>query len=536
MQHINRAVFFFSAGFILLFVMMGALWPGPEAMGNAFGHIQSFVINHLGWFYIVSVGFFLLFVLWLLVSPYGKVRLGKDNEEPEFSNFTWFAMLFSAGMGIGLLFYSVAEPVIHFDNPPRVASGSPAAESLRELQPQLAELEAQREAIEAEQPERAAIEEEYDELAAQYADARATASSAAREATTITFFHWGLHAWAIYIVMGLSLAYFSFRHDLPLTIRSAFYPLLGDRIHGPIGYTIEILAVVGTMFGVATSLGLGAMQITAGLDHLGLIALDHEVQEGEARTAVPAIIVIVVITIIATISVMTGLKVGIRRLSELNLLLGLALMVFVAIAGPTVFLLSSFVQSVGGYAQSLVELTFRTDAFRGLEWQEHWTMFYWAWWIAWSPFVGMFIARISRGRTIREFIAGVLLVPLFVSFLIFTVFGHTGIYFELTGREGIAAATEEAFEFAFFAMLEFLPLATITSAIAIVIIATFFITSSDSGSLVDDIHASGGSIRPHKVTRIYWAVAEGVVAAGGGVGPGGGVFDRVEKGCVGPGG
>lgn len=514
MQHMNRVVFFTSAGFILLFVVLGS-W-NPTATGEVFEHLLDFIITQLGWFYIISVGFFLLFVLWLLVSPHGKIRLGKDDEEPEFNNFTWFAMLFSAGMGIGLLYFSVAEPVMHFDNPPRAASGSDAVEQMHTLRAEIDGLSADWQQLDDVDEARAVIDSEISAKELEFKQARSQASLAAREAMTTTFFHWGMHAWAIYIIMGLSLAYFSFRHDLPLTIRSSFYPLLGERIHGPIGYTIEILAVVGTLFGVATSLGLGAQQIAAGLEHLGLINLP-QAAEGEPDPApIAEIVIIIVVTLIATISVATGLKVGIRRLSEMNLGLGILLTLFVFIAGPTVFLLSSYVQSVGSYAVSLVELTFRTDAFRGPDWQRSWTMFYWAWWIAWCPFVGMFVARVSRGRTIREFILGALLAPTMLTFLWLVIFGNTALHQEIFGLGGIVEIVRENYAVALFVMLSHLEVAqwliTLFSMIAVIVIATYFVTSSDSASLVIDILTSDGNPDPPLGTRVFWALTEGTVA------------------------
>ncbi|MFP4144243.1 MAG: BCCT family transporter [Phycisphaeraceae bacterium] len=448
---INPVVFGISAGVIFAFVLIGAIWP--DGVEEAFRAIQSFIVDQLGWFYVLSVTFFLLFVLWLLLSPYGSIRLGKDADEPEYHALTWFAMLFSAGMGIGLLFFSVAEPVMHFTDPPRGEAGT----------------------IEA-----------------------------AQQAMTITFFHWGLHAWAIYIIVGLALAYFAYRHDLPLTIRSTLYPLIGERIHGPLGDTVEILAVFGTLFGVATSLGLGVQQINAGLDYLGLLSVSTTNQ----------IILIAVITLIATASVVSGLNVGIRRLSELNLGLSLTLLIFVLVVGPTVFLLSTLIESIGRYLTELVAITFRTDAYSGTEWQADWTMFYWGWWISWSPFVGMFIARISRGRTIRSFVMGVLLVPTLLTFIWMIVFGNTALHMELFSEASpIAATVAESPPTALFVMLFELPWARVTATLATLVIATYFVTSSDSASLVIDILTSSGRLHPPVWQRVFWALTEGLVAA-----------------------
>lgn len=447
---VNPAVFFTSAGAIVLFVALGALFPA--ATGEVFASIQRFIVDTFGWFYIAAVAVFLAFVIWLLVGPYGSLRLGPDDAEPEYGYASWFAMLFSAGMGIGLLFYSVAEPILHFAEPPTGAGGTVAA---------------------------------------------------AREAMHLTFFHWGLHAWAIYIVVGLSLAWFTFRRGLSLRIRSAFYPIFGERIRGPVGDAIDIFAVLGTMFGIATSLGLGVMQINAGLDHLGVIEVSTSGQ----------LLLIALITAVATASVVSGLDGGIKRLSELNLILGLGLLLLVFAAGPTLFLLRSLVESVGRYFQHLVGTTFRTHAFEGTDWQASWTTFYWAWWIAWSPFVGMFIARISRGRTIREFVGGVLLVPTLLTFVWLVVFGNTALHLELFGGGGIVEAVKSNLPVALYEVLERLPFTQVTAVLATVVIGTYFVTSSDSGSLVIDILTSDGDLDPPVRQRIFWALTEGAVAA-----------------------
>jgi choline/glycine/proline betaine transport protein len=451
---IRPTVFFPSAGIIIVFVLLGAIFA--DWFAEVFAAAQDFVNTTLGWFYILAVMIFLVFVIFLALSPYGRIRLGPDDSRPDYSYFGWFAMMFSAGMGIGLLFFSVAEPISHFaiDTPPATTAD----------------------------PETA---------------------GAAREAMNVTFFHWGLHAWAIYIIVGLALCYFAYRKHLPLTVRSAFYPIIGDRIRGPIGDAIDTLAIVGTLFGVATSLGLGVVQINAGLDYTAGVEPSRIVQ----------LALIAIITAVATISVILGLDRGIKRLSEGNLILSGGLVVFLLIVGPTIYILRAFVESTGYYLQNIVQTSMRTDMFTDPGWQGDWTLFYWGWWISWSPFVGMFIARISRGRTVREFIAGVLLVPTILTFIFLTVFGQTALHMELFGDGGIIGATEESLDFALFAMLEELPFALITSIVAMIVIAGFFVTSSDSGSMVDDIHASGGNPSPEWPTRVFWALAEGAVAA-----------------------
>ncbi|MBD3634366.1 MAG: choline BCCT transporter BetT [Methylophaga sp.] len=448
---VNPPVFYGSAILILIIVIFGAGFP--ELATGVFASVQNWVIETFGWFYLLAVAVFLIFCLSLAMSSFGKIKLGPDHSEPDYGYTSWFAMLFSAGMGIGLLFFGVAEPVMHFATPP-VGEG---------------------ETIEA-----------------------------ARQAMSITFFHWGLHAWAIYAVVGLALAYFGFRHNLPLTIRSALYPLIGERIHGPIGHAVDIFAVIGTMFGIATSLGFGVLQINAGLSYLFDFPDSVYLQIG----------LIAVITLMATASVVAGLDAGIKRLSEINLVLAVLLLVFVMLTGPTLFLLQALVQNTGAYLSQLVDLTFNLYAYEPNSWIGGWTLFYWGWWISWSPFVGMFIARVSRGRTIREFVFGVLFVPVGFSFMWMTFFGGTAISMELGALSGvITSAIAENVPLAIFTMFEHLPLSMLASGVATVLVITFFVTSSDSGSLVIDTITSGGHPMPPVWQRVFWALMEGVVAA-----------------------
>ncbi|MFP4610453.1 MAG: BCCT family transporter [Thiohalophilus sp.] len=450
-SQINPPVFYGSAALILAFVIFGA--SVPEFAGEVFNDVQQWIIATFGWYYLLAVAVFLVFSIALAISSYGQIKLGPDHSDPDYSYLSWFAMLFSAGMGIGILFFGVAEPVMHFTSPPAGEGGDAAA---------------------------------------------------ARQAMSITFFHWGLHAWAIYAVVGLSLAYFGYRHNLPLTIRSALYPLIGERIYGPIGHVVDIFAVLGTMFGVATSLGLGVLQVNAGLNYLFDIQQSVPVQIG----------LIAVITVFATASVVAGLDAGIKRLSELNLALAILLLLFVLIVGPTLFLLHALVQNTGGYLSEVVSMTFNLYAYDPTDWVGGWTLFYWGWWIAWSPFVGMFIARVSRGRTIREFILGVLFVPVGFTFMWMTFFGGTAISMELGELTGVISdAVSEDASIAVFAMFEQLPWSMLASGIATLLVVTFFVTSSDSGSLVIDIITSGGHTDPPVRQRIFWAVSEGVVAA-----------------------
>ena len=447
---VNPPVFFVSAALILLFAAASALFP--RRVGAAFSTVQAAIVRDFGWFYILAVAAFLIFVIFLMMSRYGDVKLGPDDSEPEYSYLSWFAMLFSAGMGIGLLFFGVAEPIQHYAMPP-------------------------------------------------VGDGRTIES--ARESMVLTFFHWGLHAWAIYIVVGLALAYFAFRRGLPLTLRSSLFPLIGNKIHGPIGHAIDIFAVLGTMFGVATSLGFGVLQVNAGFGHLFGLPVTPQVQ----------IILIVIITGMATLSAGTGLNKGVKRLSELNIILAIALLLFVLAVGSTVFLLGAYVQNIGAYLGAVVQRTFRMYAYEPNDWLGNCTLFYWGWWISWSPFVGMFIARISRGRTIREFVVGVLLVQVLFTFLWMTVFGNTAIALDLGGVAPIVQTVADNLPVALFEVLEQLPLSMIASGLATVLVITFFVTSADSGALVIDMITSGAAPNPPVWQRVFWAICAGVVAA-----------------------
>ncbi|MEM9818688.1 MAG: BCCT family transporter [Cyanobacteria bacterium P01_D01_bin.6] len=449
-------VFLVSGGLILLFVVFTLLFQAPAE--TAFGAVQGFIAGSLGWFFILSVSLFLIFTVFIAFSKLGQVRLGGPDAKPEFPTFAWIAMLISAGMGIGLMFWSVAEPIFHFQDPPAL---------LGTIEPNTAD--------------------------------------AAQQALGITFFHWGLHAWGIYALVGLSLAFFAFNWGLPLTIRSVFYPLLGEKIYGWPGNVIDILAVASTLFGLATSLGFGVQQVNAGFNFLFGLQISTPVQVG----------LIAIITGFATASVVSGLGNGVRRLSELNMILAALLMGFVLLVGPTLFILNSFVETVGYYAASLPTLSFWTETFSGTSWQNSWTVFYWGWWVSWSPFVGIFIARVSKGRTVREFILGVLLLPSMLTFLWMSVFGGTALNFELSEATAglISTAVGENVATALFVMLQQLPLTGITSFVGIVLVVVFFVTSSDSGSLVVDSLTSGGKLESPVPQRVFWAVMEGVVAA-----------------------
>ncbi len=443
-------VFIPSAIVIVLFI--GLSLSFGDRMEAIFVQLQTMVSNYAGWFLILSVNVFVIFSFIVAFSKFGKIRLGGKDAQPEFSTAAWFAMLFSAGMGIGLLFFSVAEPVFHFTNPP-VEVTSPA--------------------------------------------------EAANNAFKFTYLHWGFHAWAIYAVVGLSLAFFCFNRNQPLTIRSVFYPLFGERIHGPIGNTIDVLAVVATLFGLATSLGYGVKQVGAGLEYL----------VGWENTVYLQVILITVITLAATTSVVLGLDKGVRVLSEMNMRLGLLFLVLVLLIGPTLFIINGFLQNTGAYLQEFFSISTWGETYTETNWQNAWTLLYWAWWISWSPYVGMFIARVSRGRTVREFILGVILAPTLLTFFWMGTFGGTAIFMELEGIGDIAAAVNASIDTALFAMLKEFPLSAVTSLIGIILVTSFFVTSSDSGSLVVDSLTAGGKLDAPVGQRIFWALMEGAVAA-----------------------
>jgi choline/glycine/proline betaine transport protein len=447
---IHPSVFLVSVGLIVLFVTLSLFYL--EVLGETFSRLQNLISLKAGWFYIGTVNLILLFVIALFFTRFGHIRIGGPTAKTDFSTWSWLTMLFSAGMGIGLLFYSVAEPMYHYIAPPFGEAGN---------------------------------------------------VEAAQRAMNLTFYHWGRHAWGIYAVVALALAYGAYNRGLPMTIRSVFYPILGDRIHGWLGNTIDILAVVATLFGVATSLGLGVQQINAGLAYLF----------DAPQAATVQVALIGGITALATISVVLGLDRGIRRLSEFNMTMAIILLTFVLVAGPTVFLLNGLIQNTGSYLQRILELSTWTATYRDTDWQSSWTIFYWAWWIAWSPFVGMFIARVSKGRTIREFLLCVLLVPTAFTFLWLTIFGNSALYEELFREGGIAVIVQENLPLALFVLLDRFPFAAISSFIVVVVVITFFVTSSDSGSLVIDIITAGGGTNPPVAQRIFWAITEGVVAA-----------------------
>lgn len=460
---IHNRVFLISGLTIIAFVILTLAFSSQA--GPAFSALRNSLTSNLDWFFISAANIFVLLCLVLIISPLGKVRLGGTEATPDFSYLGWFSMLFAAGMGIGLMFYGVSEPLTHF------GTAFAGVEYENGVRIDLAPL----------------------------AGAAGDSAAATKLAMAATIFHWALHPWAIYAILALGLALFSFNKGLPLTIRSVFYPILGERVWGWPGHIIDILAIFATLFGLATSLGIGASQASAGLNYLfGL--------PGGTTTEV---LLVIAITGIALISVVAGLEAGVKRLSEINMLLAALLLLFVIIVGPTLAIFTGFAQNLASYLQHLPALSNpigREDA----NYSQGWTTFYWAWWISWSPFVGMFIARVSRGRTVREFLISVLLIPSLACVFWMTVFGNTAI--NQVVQEGYQAAVSADLPLQLFAMLDGLPLAQLSSFIAIILVIVFFITSSDSGSLVIDTIAAGGKVNAPTVQRVFWCTFEGLVA------------------------
>ena len=447
---VNRPVFIASALLIVGFIIFGSLFG--ELAGEVFNQLQSFITHRFRWLFIILMNVAVVFSLYIALSRYGDIRLGHQTEHPEYSLLSWFGMLFSAGIGIGLLYWGTAEPLYHFMSP----------------------LMGQAETVEA-----------------------------AKQAMSISFLHWGIHAWALYCVVALSLAYFHYRRGLPLSIRSVLYPLIGQKIYGKWGHVVDTLAVFGTMFGVVTSLGLGAMQINAGFSNVFGIPNNVPVQ----------LCLIAIITAMATLSVMMGLDKGIKRLSDINIVLTVLLLGFMLFFGPTQFIIDSFIENIGNYVSQLIPLGFWSEAYSNTDWQANWTIFYWAWWVSWSPFVGIFVARISRGRTIREFIFGVLFIPMLLLFFWFTTFGGSAVHMELMGNYGLIEAVKADYGSAIFKLIEYYPLTKPLTLVIVVMIMLWFVTSSDSASLVIDMLTAGGDTNLPKIQRLFWALSQGVIAA-----------------------
>ncbi|MFO7724016.1 MAG: BCCT family transporter [Oceanipulchritudo sp.] len=447
----RNAVFILSLLLSLPFIVMGLFTPG--FLNRLSSIIHAAIISHFGWGYLLSVFFFLVFALYLAFSRYGKLKLGKDYEKPQYSYFGWFSMLFAAGMGIGLIFWGVAEPLSHFSNPPDYLSS----------------------------------------------DSR----RAAKFAMQRSFFHWGLHPWAVYITMSLSIAFFSFRRGMPPLISSCFFPLLGDRIHGWPGYSIDLLAVFATVFGIATSLGLGALQITSG------IAVVTPLTESMGLT----LSIIGVVTILFMLSSATGLDTGIQILSKANILVAVILLGFMLVVGPTSYILNIFTSTLGEYGSALLTMSLSTNPFLGYDWTKDWTLFYWAWWIAWSPFVGLFVASISRGRTVREFILGALLVPTLLTFIWFAVFGGAAFHLELERGIALSEAVGNNVSTALFELFEHYPLTPLLTTLTLLLLGVFFVTSADSATYVLSMMTSRGNLNPPLSRKIVWGLLQSATAA-----------------------
>jgi choline/glycine/proline betaine transport protein len=444
-------VFLTAAALAILFVSFAI--PFNDEFAAFFGAVGSFTFRYFGWFYVLSVTGLLGFLIWLAISRFGSIRLGADTETPEYPTTTWFAMLFAAGIGTILMFWGVAEPLSHFANPPLdgVEAGS---------------------------------------------------VDAAKNAMNIALYHFGLHTWTIFALPALAIAYFTYRKNLPMRISSIFYPVLGDRIFGPLGWTIDIIALLGTLFGVAVSVGLGTLQLNSGLNTVFGVPVAQTSQ----------LLIVVVITLVAAVSVALGLDRGIKRLSQINIVLAMIIMLFVWIAGPSLFITSGIVQNLGNYLQNLPWMSFWTEAYQGTSWQQSWTVFYWAWTISWAPYVGIFIARISRGRTIRQFIVGALGAPMLFTLVWFTVFGLAAIDLELNRGVDLSTQVQADVSVALFSFLSNFPASIVISALSLVVIVVFLTTSADSAALVVDLL----SREPHQASltgqRVFWTLLLGVIA------------------------
>ncbi len=442
---------------VLAFVLFTVV--NPDYANSLYTDMKDFIARNLAWYYVGFMSFILLLAVWLVFSRFGDMRLGKDSDRPEFSNFAWFSMLFGAGIGIGILFWSIAEPIYHFQGNPLIS------------------------------------------------ESQNMTTEAAQVAMRIAIFHWGLHGWALFGLTGLILSYFSYRKGLPLSIRSSLYPIFGDRIYGPIGHVADLLAVFGTVFGIATSLGLGAQQMNAGLNYL----LGVEVSIGTQ------IVLIAVISVFATLSVMSGVNKGIRLLSEINMKLTMVMLGLFIVVGPTVYLLGAMVTNLGDYLVHAVELGFWVNPDSKDPWQGSWTLFYWGWWIAWAPFCGIFIARISKGRTIREFVLGVLIPPTLLATIWITICGNTAMYLELFGQAGVVEAVNKDITMALFSTIELMTnshiMVLIMASLCTLMLVTYFVTSADSATLVICTLISMGDEHPRTRYRVFWGVAIGAAAA-----------------------
>ena len=446
----GNSVFIISLLLTLIFIIWGVFFT--ENLTKVTDIIYNGSIDYLGWVYLAATLFFVIFSIYLLFSKYGDIRLGKKTDRPDFNTASWLAMLFGAGMGIGIVYWSVAEPVTHYTTPP-------------------------------------------------YGEGYTV--EAANTAMKYTFFHWGLDPWAIYTVIGLALAFFQYNKRLPAAISSAFHPILGDRIYGPIGKTIDILSIFATVFGIATSLGLGAMQVTAGM---------HEIF-GVPNTLFIQLIVIVVATVLFIFSINTGLEKGIQYLSNAAMILSFAIMLMILIVGPTLTIVKVFFNTTGLYISDFIHMSLRLKPFGEGEWIASWTLFYWAWWIAWAPFVGMFIARVSRGRTVREFVIGVLIVPTLGTCLWMSIFGGAALEIvQNTGNRDLATYITENVSLAIFTFFDYLPLSSLLSILGFAVVAIYYITVADTATFVLGMLSEGGTLNPSNKIKMTWGVIQSALA------------------------
>ncbi|MDP4126890.1 MAG: BCCT family transporter [Bacillota bacterium] len=451
----DRSVMYISSVIIVLFVIFGMFLP--KEMGKVANAVFAFLTTDFGWLYLLAVAFFVVFIYGIAFSRFGKIKLGKDDDKPEFTNFQWFSMLFGGGMGIGLVFWSVAEPIMDYVTPPIGTGSTPEA---------------------------------------------------MRTAMRIVFFHWGIHPWVIFAIAGLALAYFQFRKDLPFLISSAFYPLIGDRIYGPIGKAIDILAVFATVFGVATSLGLGSSQIATGMQYVW----------GIKATPTTISIVIAVMTVLFTLATISGLHKAMQFAANIKIWLSIGFMVFIFLFGGMVLILNNFTDTLGAYLQNFIGQTFWMG---NIDWIKGWTVFYWAWWIAWAPFVGQFVARVSKGRTIREFVLAVTLLPSGFSMIWLSIYGGAGFNLDKIANGAIQAAVKTDYTTAFFATLQQLPLYSITAPLAILLIVASFVGAANSATYVLAMLTSNGDMDPGKNIRSFWGIIQGaftiiLIIVGGG--------------------
>lgn len=447
----ENSVFILSLVLTLIFIIWGVFFT--ENLTKVTNAIYNGSIDYLGWVYIGATIFFVIFSIYLLFSKYGNIRLGRKNEKPDFNTGSWLAMLFGAGMGIGIVYWSVAEPITHYTAPP-------------------------------------------------YGNGYTI--DAANTAMKYTFFHWGLHPWAIYTVIGLALAFFQYNKRLPASISSAFYPILGDRIYGPIGKTIDILSIFATVFGIATSLGLGAMQITAGM---------HDIFD-IPNTLFIQLVVILVATVLFIISINTGLERGIKYLSNAAIILSVAIMLLILIVGPALTVIKVFFNTMGLYISDFLHMSLRLNPFSEGEWIATWTLFYWAWWIAWAPFVGMFIARVSKGRTVKEFVIGVLIVPTLGTCLWMSVFGGSALELvQSTGNRDLANYIAENVSLSIFTFFNYLPLSSFLAILGFVVVAIYYITVADTATFVLGMLSEGGTLNPSNKIKMTWGIIQSAVAA-----------------------